>query len=316
MRSRSRRRESAALAILIGPAGLPYQGRAPGWRLFCEIMRLSNGSSVAFLDRLAEPFVSAYRHRELIRVIVWRELAQRFRGSAIGWLWACLTPLVLLTAYTVIFSGPVKISSTPDEAGVAAYALSIFVALTVFNLFTELANRAPTLLHENAWFVKKTIFPSDVLAWIALLRALVYAGISFVLLLAFKLILTGTLSIAILLVPVILLPFCFFLLGVTWILSALGALTRDVFHLMASVIPVLIFASPVFYTVAELPPGSRPYAYINPLSGYIEMMRDVVLRGTVPDPLVWLGSSAASLLFFWWGHAVYARYRSILIDVI
>jgi len=279
-------------------------------------MRSSTGSGAAFLDRLAEPFVSAYRHRELIRVIVWRELAQRFRGSAIGWLWACLTPLVLLSAYTAIFSGPVKISSTPDEAGVAAYALSIFTALIVFNLFTELANRAPTLLHENAWFIKKTIFPSDALAWIALIRALVYAAISFALLLIFKLVLTGTLSLAILLVPVIILPFCFLLLGITWVLSALGALTRDVFHLMASITPVLIFASPVFYTVHELPEGSRHYAYINPLAGYIEMMRDVVLRGALPDPLVYAGSALVSLLIFWWGHAVFLRYRSILIDVI
>ena len=279
-------------------------------------MRSSTGSGAAFVDRLAEPFISAYRHRELIRVIVWRELAQRFRGSAIGWLWACLTPLVLLSAFTGIFSGPVKISSTPDEAGVAAYALSIFTALIVFNLFTELANRAPTLLHENAWFIKKTIFPSDALAWIALIRALVYAAISFALLLIFKLVLTGTLSLAILLVPVIILPFCFLLLGITWILSALGALTRDVLHLMASITPVLIFASPVFYTVHELPEGSRHYAYINPLAGYIEMMRDVVLRGVLPDPLVYAGSALVSLLIFWWGHAVFLRYRSILIDVI
>lgn len=279
-------------------------------------MRSSTGSGAAFLDRLAEPFVSAYRHRELIRVIVWRELAQRFRGSAIGWMWACLTPLVLLSAYTGIFSGPVKISSTPDEAGVAAYALSIFTALIVFNLFTELANRAPTLLHENAWFIKKTIFPSDALAWIALIRALVYAAISFALLLIFKLVLTGTLSFAILLVPVIILPFCFLLLGITWILSALGALTRDIFHLMASITPVLIFASPVFYTVHELPEASRHYAYINPLAGYIEMMRDVVLRGALPDLLVFAGSALVSLLIFWWGHAVFLRYRSILIDVI
>ena len=279
-------------------------------------MRSSIGSGAAFLDRLAEPLVSAYRYRELIRVIVWRELAQRFRGSAIGWLWACLTPLVLLSAYTGIFSGPVKISSTPSEAGVAAYALSIFAGLIIFNLFTELATRAPTLLHENAWFIKKTIFPSEALAWIALIRALVYAAISFALLLVFKLALTGTLSLAILLVPAIILPFCFLLLGITWILSALGALTRDVFHLMASITPVLIFASPVFYTVHELPEAGRLYAYINPLCGYIEMLRDVVLRGAWPDPLVYAGSAAISLLIFWWGHAVFLRYRSILIDVI
>lgn len=279
-------------------------------------MQTQTGPAPRFIDRLIEPFVSAYRHRELIRVIVWRELAQRFRGSAIGWIWACLAPLVMLTAYTFIFSGPVKISNTPDQSGVAVYALSIFAALIVFNLFTELANRAPTLLHENAWFIKKTIFPSDVLAWIALIRALVYAAISFAMLLVFKLILDGTIPLTVFLVPIVILPFCLFLLGVTWLLSALGALTRDVFHLVASVIPILIFASPVFYSVSELPEATRLYAYFNPLAAYIEMMRDVVLRGVAPHPLVFLSAVLISLLAFWWGHAVFRRYRSILIDVI
>lgn len=279
-------------------------------------MRRQTEPAPKFRDRLIEPFVSAYRHRELIRVIVWRELAQRFRGSAIGWIWACATPLVMLSAYTIIFSGPVKISSTPDQAGVAVYAISIFAALIIFNLFTELANRAPTLLHENAWFIKKTIFPSDVLAWIALIRALVYASISFALLVVFNLILSGQIQVTLLLVPVMLVPFCLFLLGVTWLLSALGALTRDVFHLVASLIPILIFASPVFYSIQELPAVTRPYAYINPLAGFIEMMRDLVLRGAIPDPLVFFSSTAISLLFFWWGYAVYRRYRSIIVDVI
>ena len=279
-------------------------------------MQFQTGPAPKFIARLAEPFASAYRHRELIRVIVWRELAQRFRGSAIGWIWACMAPLVMLSAYTIIFSGPVKISSTPDQAGVAVYALSIFSALIVFNFFTELANRAPNLLHENAWFIKKTIFPSDTLAWIAMIRGLVYATISFTLLLIFKLILSGTLPWTVLLVPAVILPFTLFLIGVTWFLSALGALTRDVFHLVASFIPLLIFASPVFYSLQEVPAGSRIYTYINPLAPYMEMMRDTVLRGVVPDPLLYLWSVFLALVSFWWGYAVFRRYRSILIDVI
>jgi len=188
--------------------------------------------------------------------------------------------------------------------------------LLIFNLFTELANRAPTLLHENAWFIKKTIFPSDVLAVIALVRALVYAGISFMLFLAFKLILSGSIPVTVLLVPFVIVPFALLLLGITWMLSALGALTRDVFHLVASFMPILIFASPVFYTVAELPPQTQVWAYFNPLAGYIEMMRDLVLRGTLPNPLVYAATAAVSLVVFWFGHGIFRRYRSILIDVI
>ncbi len=265
---------------------------------------------------LAAPVMSAWRHRELIAIVVQRELAQRFRGSVLGWVWAVIAPLVMLAAYTALFSGPLRISNTALSAGIGGFALSLFAGLIIFNLFSEMAARAPNLLRENAWFLKKTIFPSDILAWIALIRALVYAGISFVVLLVFELALTGRVPVAALLAPVILIPFCMFLLGTTWFLAALGALTQDVSHVMATILPVFIFASPVFWVVAELPEPAQLFAYLNPLTGYMEMMRDAVLFGTTPKPSVFFGSLIASVLVFIFGHAVFVRYRTILIDVV
>ncbi len=261
------------------------------------------------------PFATGWKHRDVIRVSVQREFAQRFRGSSLGWIWAAVAPLVMLTAYTFIFTGPFKISSNA-EAGVGHYALFIFTALIPFNLFTELFSRAPNLMRENAWFLKKTIFPSDTLGWIALARALIYSGISFAILLAFELALTGHIPPTVLLLPIILIPYCFMLLGIVWLFSALGALTQDIAHVVTSVLPLLIFGSPVFYSLSEVPQPTRGFAYLNPLAGYIEMTRDLVLRGTLPDGAVYLGSVAASLLIFWGGHAVFMRYRGILVDVI
>jgi lipopolysaccharide transport system permease protein len=267
------------------------------------------------LSWLALPFATGWQHRELIRIIVQREFAQRFRGSALGWIWAVIGPLVMLSAYTVVFTGPFKVSASA-EAGVGHYALFMFAALIPFNLFTELVARAPNLMRENAWFLKKTIFPSDTLGWIALCRALIYAGISFVLLLVFELTLTGSIPVTVLLIPIVLVPYCLFLLGVVWFFAALGSLTQDVAHIVTSIMPLLIFGSPVFYSVSDVPEPARSFAYLNPLAGYIEMTRDLVLRGTLPDLAIYAGSWGVSLLVFWGGHAVFMRYRSILVDVV
>lgn len=275
----------------------------------------ANNSGTRPLGWLALPFATGWQHRELIRVIVQREFAQRFRGSALGWIWAVIGPLVMLSAYTIVFTGPFKVSSTA-EAGVGHYALFMFAALIPFNLFTELFARAPNLMRENAWFLKKTIFPSDTLGWIALCRALIYAGISFAILLVFELALTGKVPLTVLLIPLVLVPYCLFLLGVVWFFSAIGSLTQDVAHIVTSIMPLVIFGSPVFYSVSDVPEPARSFAYFNPLAGFIEMTRDLVLRGNLPDLAVYAGSWGIALFAFWGGHAVFMRYRSILVDVV
>jgi lipopolysaccharide transport system permease protein len=248
-------------------------------------------------------------------VIVRRDLAQRFRGSVLGWVWAVAGPLVLLSAYTVIFSGPIKLSAAADR-GIGNYALSIFAGLVVFNLFAELVSRAPSLMRENAWFVKRTMFPSDTIGWIALLRGLAYAGISFALLVIFKLALTGTVPVTVLLVPLVIIPYCLLLLGLVWFFAAMGSFADDVSHIVTALMPLLIFACPVFYTFADIPEAARTYANFNTIGVFIEMMRDLVLRGAVPDLTVYAASSGVALLIFFGGHAIFMRYRTILVDVV
>jgi len=261
------------------------------------------------------PFVKAWQYRELIRAILWRELMQRFRDSYFSWGWAIAAPLVMLGAYTVVFSSTLKISDS-TSAGVAHFSLVMFVGLLVFNLAAELVYRAPTLLHEHVHYIKKSIFPSETLVWIALLRALVYAGISFAVFLVFKLALTGSIPLTTLLLPLLIVPFCLMMLGVAWFLAALGAFTRDVSHLMITIVPVLIFVTPVFYTTADLTPTARFIAYLNPTTAYIEMAREILLVGTLPGPLMYLATAAVSLCIFYGGYLFFDRYRSVVVDVI
>ncbi|ACB94247.1 ABC-2 type transporter [Beijerinckia indica subsp. indica ATCC 9039] len=265
---------------------------------------------------LASPLFNAWHFRELIRAVVRRELAARFRGSILGWLWAVFGPLVMLSAYTIIFSNAVGVPNSAKGGGLGTYALSIFSGLIVFNLFSELAYRSPGLLHEHVTFIKKSIFPSETLAWTATIRALVYAAISTAVLLVFQITLTHQLPWTILFAPLVLIPFTMFLLGTCWFLMALGSFTRDVAHLMISIVPVLMFATPIFYSIDDVPPHLRRIVHCNVVGNYVEIFRDLVVLGRLPGPYLCLGTLIVSLLVFYFGYRIFMQYKAVFVDVI
>jgi lipopolysaccharide transport system permease protein len=265
---------------------------------------------------LATPLERAWHFRELIRAVARRELAARFRGSLLGWTWAIFGPLLMLSIYTVIFSHAVGLPASAAAHGVGNYALSIFVGLILFNLSSELAYRAPGLLHEHADFIKKSIFPSETLAWTATIRAAVYAAISFAVLIVFELALMRRLPPTFLLLPFVVVPFFLFMLGVTWFLMALGSFTRDVTYLMASIVPIFMFATPIFYSVDDVPKHLQFLVRCNILGDYVEMVRDLVLFNRLPTPLLYLGTVLVSLLVFRSSYRFFIQYKSVFVDVI
>jgi lipopolysaccharide transport system permease protein len=263
-----------------------------------------------------QPFIDAWRHRELFRAILTRELQVRFRGSIFGWLWAILAPIAMLTLYTLVFSGALKVEAAQTGTNRFDYAFSIFVGLIVFNLFAEIAYRAPMLLAEHKHIIRRSIFPPQILAWIAVARALVYALIALAILLVGQILINHTIFAAWLMLPFILIPLCLTLLGIVWILSTVGALTSDLNHLIISVIPAAMFATPVFYEASNVPAGWRPILFMNPLTAFIEMMRGIILRGEVPSLGSYLASVAGALVMFYLGRALFMRKKNILVDVI
>lgn len=270
----------------------------------------------AFAHELVLPVLVAWRFRELIGAVLRQELTARFRGSLFGWGWAIVAPLVTLGLYTVTFSTALRLPIAHSHGSVSNYALWVFSGLIVFNLFAELSYRAPMLLHEHASRLKTSIFPSEILAWIAMLRGFVYAGISLVVLLAFQLVLTGQLRFSILLLPLLLIPFGAMLLGLIWFLAAIGAFARDVAHLMITVVPLMMIISPVFYDTSNLPDSLRLINFLNPLADAIEIMRALTLTGTWPSGQAVAYLLIISFLCFRGGYAFFGRYKRILVDVI
>jgi lipopolysaccharide transport system permease protein len=262
------------------------------------------------------PLSLGWHYRELILAVLRRELADRFARSPIGWFWAIVGPVLTLGIYVATFTTAMRLPVASAQGGTANYALSTFVGLIVFSLSAELCSRAPLLLHEHAWFIKTSIFPVATLAWTAVLRAMTYAGISLVVLLVFTVALTGGLPLSVLLLPLVVVPLFLLMLGLVWFLAALGAFTRDIAYLMITIIPVLMFATPVFYRIADLPDGLQPFAYANPLGTAIEVARVLLLGGSPPPLLACLGFAVVSLAVCRGGYAVFERYKGILADVI
>ncbi len=263
---------------------------------------------------LTEPFERAWRHRELIRAVVRRELTSRFRDSFLGWVWAIFAPLAMLVAYTTIFSiaAPTVAKDTP----IVDYAAASFCGLILFNIFAELAARAPTLLHEHVHFIKKSIFPGETIAWTSTIRAMVYGAISFATLIVVRLATVHYIHWTVLLTPIVVIPFMLLMLGTVWFLMALGAFTRDVSHLMVAVMPLAMFATPVFFSVSQLPPAFQPWLRLNLVGNYIEMLRDLVIYARFPDPLLYGVCFVASYAVFLFGYRFYNEYKTVIVDVI
>ena len=236
----------------------------------------------------------------------------------LGWIWAIAAPLIMMAAYTVIFSGVVTLAGPAVHRSVGARSLLIFSGITIFNLFAELLYRAPGLLHEHAGFIKKSIFPSETLAWVAVLRAGVYATISFAVLLVFQFALTGRLPWTVILVPFLAVPLILFLLGAVWFLAALGAFTRDIAHLMATIVPLFMFITPVFYSYDDVPSGITAWMRLNIIGDYIELFRDMVLYGDigVSALIVYGACFVASYVVFLLGYMFFMQYKSVMVDVI
>jgi len=263
-------------------------------------------------------FSTPWRHRHLIWQLGKRDIAGRYRGSALGLLWSFVQPLMMLCVYTYVFGVILKVrwgDRLPDE-GEVAFAVILFSGLIVHALFTECFNRAPNLVLENANFVKKVIFPLEILPFTPLMSSLFHAGISTLVLLAAHVALDRTLSPTVLLLPVVIAPLLVLTLGMSWLLASLGVFLRDIGQVTTVLSTVLLFMSPIFFPVERMPQPIRDFVYLNPLSVIVDQVRAVVLYGTLPDwqalGIYTVIAFAVALFGFWW----FQRTRKGFADVL
>ena len=259
---------------------------------------------------------SLWANRQLIARMGQREIIGRYKGSAMGLAWSFITPLFMLAIYTFVFSVVFQARWGTSEESKTQFAVVLFAGLIVHTLFSDVINRAPQLVLGNVNYVKKVVFPLEILPVVQLLSATFHALVSVVVLIAAQLVFQGSLPITALLLPVVLLPFLLLTLGLAWCLASLGVFVRDVGQTINLVTSVMLFMSPVFFPVQSLPPALRPWMHLNPLTFVIEQVREVVVWGRLPD---WQGLavySLASIATAWLGFAWFQKTRKGFADVL
>ncbi|MDP2263655.1 MAG: ABC transporter permease [Hydrogenophaga sp.] len=269
-----------------------------------------------FSAKPQEMVASAWRHRSLIKTLTKREVLGRYRGSVLGMAWSLLTPLLMLAVYTFVFSVVFKARWSAGSDSKTEFALILFAGLLVFNLFAECVTRAPGLILANSNYVKKVVFPLEILPWVVLGSALFHFGISLLVWLTAYLVLVGTPHWTLVLIPLILAPFALFVLGMSWLLASLGVYLRDVGQFIGIFVQMLVFMTPIFYPASALPESFQRVLFLNPLTPPVEMMRGVMYWGEVPDVLVWVWGSLASAATAALGFVWFQKTRRGFADVI
>jgi len=252
-----------------------------------------------------ELIASLWRNRALIKSLTQREVVGRYKGSMLGIFWSLATPIFMLAIYTFVFSVIFKARwGAGGSDSKTEFALVLFAGLMIFNLFSECISRSPGLILSNINYVKKVVFPLEVLPWVSMGSSLFHFVVSLGVWLVAYLLLFGVPHWHVLLLPLVLVPLVLFVMGLSWALASLGVYLRDVGQIIGLAITVLMFLTPIFYPASSLPPAYQPLMFLNPLTPPIEMTRDLLYWGKLPNmtllALYAVGSLACAVLGFAW----------------
>ncbi|AOY57520.1 sugar ABC transporter permease [Desulfococcus multivorans] len=246
-----------------------------------------------------------------------REVLGRYKESVMGLLWTFLNPLIMLVVYTFVFSVVFKARwGSQGEESQIQFAVVLFAGLIVHGLFAEVINRSPTLILSNVNYVKKVVFPLEILPIVAIGTALFQTLVSLFVLLFVFLMFNGFLHWTVLLTPLVLFPLIIVVSGFSWMLASLGAFLRDVGQPIGIFTTAMLFLSAVFYPVTALPENLQPWIRLNPLAFIIEQVREVLLYGHQPN---WIGLGLyviGAVAFAWVGFAWFQKTRKGFADVV
>ncbi len=261
-------------------------------------------------------FRSLWQHRQLIYDLAKRDAFGKYKGSKLGILWPLLTPIFMLTIYTFVFSEIFQARWTSSPATKSEFAIVLFAGLIVFNFFSENVLRAPKLIVDNINFVKKIVFPLEILPTVNLLSSLFHATVSFLVLLIFQFGTTGQLPLTILWLPIVIFPLAIFCMGLAFFLSAIGVFLRDVSQTVSIAVTGLMFLSPVFFPVSSIPTRWLALAKLNPLVFPIDQIRQVIVWGNEPDWKSWVIYLIIAAIINWLGFICFQKTRRGFADVL
>jgi len=260
---------------------------------------------------------SFWRNRGLIWQLTRRQVVGRYRGSVMGLAWSFFNPILMLLVFTFVFSVVFKArwGIGADESK-TDFAIILFVGMIIHGLFSDCVNSAPGLILSNVNYVKKVVFPLEILPWVAMGSALFHALMSLAVWAVFYLLVYAEIHWTAVLIPLVILPLVLATMGIAWILTSLGVFVRDITQIIGIITTVLLFLSPIFYPASALPKGYQLLLHINPLTFMIEEARAVLIWGRMPDWAGWAIYFAVALAIAWIGFWWFQKTRKGFADVL
>jgi lipopolysaccharide transport system permease protein len=266
---------------------------------------------------MAGHLAELYRFRVLIVTLVLRELRARYRGSLLGFLWSFLNPLLLMGVYVLVFAVYLRV---PMEK----YALFLFTGLLPWLWFSQSLGHATGVIVGSGGLVKRILFPAEILPLVSVLSNLANLLLSLPLLFFFLLLFGVRPGPVLAFLPLLLLIQLLLTVGLALPLAALNVHLRDVEQILANVLVLLFFLSPILYPVTTVPltihVGDaltlplRPLYFLNPVAGLVQGYQNILFFGREPH-WIHLGMvTATALVALWVGYAVFDRLRDSLAE--
>jgi lipopolysaccharide transport system permease protein len=259
---------------------------------------------------------SLIKHRHLIWQMGKREVIGRYKGSIIGLGWSFFNPLLMLTIYTIVFNTIFQARWNAGSDSKTEFALVLFIGMIMHGILAEVLTRMPNVIVANVNYVKKVVFPLEILPWVMMGSNLFHALISLSVWLLIFLMVNHSIHWTILFLPIVLAPLILFAMGLSWLLSSLGVYIRDTIQVTSVISTILLFLSPVFYPVTRLPEPFQTLIFLNPLTFVIEEAREILMWGTLPNMAGLFIYYVVSILMAWLGFSWFQKTRRGFADVL
>lgn len=256
-------------------------------------------------------------HLYLIKTFTIREIQNRYKGSLLGILWALITPILMLLVFSFVF-GEIFQAKWPGNTGTNKidFAINLFIGLSIFWYFADILAKSPTIISSVPNYVKKVIFPLEILPLVTILSTLVYLIINFIIIFITILITSNHISITIISIPLLIVITIPLLLGISLLLSAIGVYAKDIGVIIGVFINLLMFLSPIFYPISAIPEKMIWLFNLNPLTAIIEESRKVLLYNSWPDWNIVFVYTIISLLVYYVGNKIFKITKKGFADVI
>lgn len=268
---------------------------------------MSPGWSVTFM----QPITLCWDHRRLLIAAILSEMRGMYAGSVLGLVWVVLGPMMLLGIYTAIYTLVFKVQ--PVGMTLENYVLHVFAGLIPFIAFCGALTVGALSISSNRQLLLNTVFPSELIPIRSVLSASTVLPVGLLLLVAFQIV-RGEGTWYVTLVPFVVVLQLMFLVGISWILSLLGLLLKDLGPLLNYVSLLLLIATPIAYTPDMMPSYLRVLIYVNPLYYFVDAYQHLIVRGGLPGPVECIATMCLGVGSFMLGHAVFRRGKDVFYD--